>query len=58
MSEPVAVLARTRRRQRLGWNAAKCCATAPPQEMPSTSAVSYPSWDSSAAMSLHSPPKR
>jgi hypothetical protein len=37
ISEPVAVETSTSRRQRARWNMAKCCATAPPQEMPSTS---------------------
>jgi hypothetical protein len=37
ISAPVAVATSTRRRHRDRWNAAKCCATLPPQEMPSTS---------------------
>jgi hypothetical protein len=37
ITDPVAVDTSTRRRHRSRWNVAKCCATAPPQEMPSTS---------------------
>jgi hypothetical protein len=52
---PVAVATRTRRRHLAAWNAAKCWATPPPQEIPSTSTWSYPSSVSMRAISRHSP---
>ena len=58
ISAPVAVATSTRRRHLARWNAAKCCATAPPQETPSTSARSWPSSVSRPAISRHSPVKR
>src|SRR5580698_8876614 len=58
MIAPVAVETSTSRRQRARWNAAKCWATPPPQEMPSTSTWSWPSSVSSLAISMHSPVKR
>jgi hypothetical protein len=58
ISEPVAVETSTSRRHRARWNAAKCCATAPPQEMPSTSTTSTPSSVSMLAISVHSPVNR
>src|ERR1035438_5366901 len=58
MSAPVAVLTSTSRRHRARWKVAKCWATPPPQEMPSTSTASYPSAVSIREISLHSPVKR
>jgi hypothetical protein len=58
ISDPVAVETSTSRRQRARWNVAKCCATPPPQEMPSTSAWSCPSSVSRLAISAHSPVNR
>jgi hypothetical protein len=58
MSEPVAVATRTSRRHLDRWTMAKCCATAPPQEIPSTSTWSWPSSASSRAISPQSPVKR
>ena len=58
ISAPVAVATSTRRRHLARWNAAKCCATPPPQEMPSTSTWSYPSSVSMRAISRHSPLNR
>jgi hypothetical protein len=58
MMAPVAVLTSTSRRHRDRWNAAKCWATPPPQEMPSTSACSWPSADSIRAIIRHRPVKR
>jgi hypothetical protein len=52
---PVAVATSTSRRHLASWKRAKCWATPPPQEIPSTSTWSYPSSVSRRAIIRHSP---
>ena len=51
ISAPDPVATSTRRRTRSGRLSANCCASPPPQEMPRTSACSWPSWSSRPASS-------
>ena len=52
---PVAVATSTNRRHLAAWNPAKCWATPPPQEIPSTSTWPYPSSVSRRPISRDSP---